>query len=88
MTVDNISVLSVWNNQEGLDGSLNNITKQIIQLMTSCNCDLQLQYIPLDLNEAHLPSLSLSYNDAGLYIGSLQCVKKIIWTLFSGPHAY
>lgn len=74
--VDNVAVLSVWNNQGGRDRSLNNITKQIFQLVTSCNCDLHMQYVPSVSNEADLPSRSLSYSGACLNIGSWQCVER------------
>lgn len=61
---------------------MNNITKQIFQLVTSCNCDLHMQYVPSDFNEADLPSRCLSYSDACLNIGSWQGVERQF-----GPHS-
>lgn len=61
---------------------MNNKTKQIFQFVTSCNCNLHMQYVSSDLNEADLPSRSLSYSDACLNIGSWQCVERQF-----GPHS-
>lgn len=83
LLVNNIAVLSVWNSQGGRNRYLNNITKQIFQFVTSCNCYLHLQY----LNETDLPSCSLSNSDACLNIGLWQCVERQ-FIRFGGPHGY
>lgn len=41
-----------------------------------------MQYVPSDLNEAILPSRSLSYSNACLNIGLWQCVERQF-----GPHS-
>lgn len=41
-----------------------------------------MEYLPSDLNEAVLPSRSLSYSNACLNIGSWQCVERQF-----GPHS-
>ena len=81
LLTDNMAVLSVWERQGGRDRSLNEITKRIFELVTTHNCDLHMQYVPSESNEADAPSRTLNYSDA--------CLSENAWQLVEekfGPH--
>ena len=84
LLTDNMAVLSVWERQGGRDRSLNEITKRIFELVTTHNCDLHMQYVPSESNEADAPSRTLNYSDACLSENAWQLVEEsldhIQWT--------
>lgn len=81
LLVDNMAVLSVWENQGGRDRSLNQITKAIFFWVSRYNVDLRMQYVPSSENEADQPSRVCSFGDSTLTDVSWQRVESRY-----GPH--
>ena len=79
--VDNMAVLKSWENQGGKDKALNDIMKQLFQLIMEVNASLKLQYISSAENLADGPSRLVSLSDSMLS----EVAWKYVEQLF-GPH--
>lgn len=79
---DNMSVLSVWENQGGRDKSLNDIAKTIFGFVFLKNIDLHMEYVNTKDNVADGPSRAISLGDSML--------SEDYWDLVEhafGPHS-
>ena len=79
---DNKAVICSWENQGGKDGALNAVIKTIFDYVLLLNINLNLHYVPSNLNKADEPSRSLNMTDSMLSKTAWDYVQQIF-----GPHS-
>ena len=80
--VDNMALVSAWENQGRKDACLNRVVKNLYQVTYVNNIDLKLHYIPSKCNPADFPSRKLTRLDCML--------APVVWNLVEkrfGPHS-